>query len=203
MENRHDDCKIDLSKIDLKNVPIFMIGDFNALTQTDYNSNDWDEIEKVRKDNQWEDPKSDFTDMLKSDEIFEFRDCFEILKRSVESQSQSQDDKETNETKEKKEKKEKEEKEEDKKGKQKQKNKSNKNKQQDDTSGILTNVNLSTMKSFGTSRFDTRIDYILINPIAEKIFHLKVYETFRVHDTSDHKMVRVTFFVNPNGDNLA
>ena len=62
----------------------------------------------------------------------------------------------------------------------------------DESKGILNNVDFTNLKSFGTCRFDTRIDYILGNHVALQLFNIVAYEQFSVNNSSDHKLVRAT-----------
>lgn len=44
--------------------PSIVLGDFNSLTQKDYNKKEWQDISDIRKINMWEKPVSDITNMM-------------------------------------------------------------------------------------------------------------------------------------------
>lgn len=41
-----------------------ILGDFNALTRSDYSEHEWENIEKTRKENKWEPPKTLLTEII-------------------------------------------------------------------------------------------------------------------------------------------
>ena len=128
-------------KLHIETLPILICGDFNALTETDYTTSQWQEITKVRSDNAWEKPKSDVTNAIKSAGFYDTLECNEIV-------------------------------------------------------NIKNEMKKGGLKTLGTCRFDTRIDYMFVNKYWLKHFKIINYQHLRHNDTSDHKLVRLSFQLN-------
>ena len=48
-------------------------------------------------------------------------------------------------------------------------------------------------ENVGTCKFDTRIDYVMINQKMQTMFDVVEYQHISNDDASDHKLVRVRF----------
>ena len=51
-------------------LPLLLIGDFNALTQSDYDYKEWQRITRIRKENQWEPPQTLLMQLITSKNNF-------------------------------------------------------------------------------------------------------------------------------------
>eukprot|EP01084_Bolivina_argentea_P210759 358627_1 len=164
-----------------KLLPMIFIGDFNALTKSDYTENEWNHITKIRKDNQWELPKTELLEMIKKDNYF--YDALYMFQQEIKMKNnRKQNDKNEQKI-------EKEEKNNDKII---NEMKSNDEDNCERLNGVKWN-NILGNDNLGTCSFDTRIDYVLINEKMLKLFEIEEYQHLAHNDASDHKLVRVRF----------
>ena len=163
---------------DHQNIPLILIGDFNALTRTDYTDTEWANITKIRSENQWEEPKTELMSLIKGDGAF--MDSLYVFKNSKKNQigvgenkiiENEHDDRDVS--------------------KQQETQKLNGEKWID----LLGEANV------GTCKFDTRIDYVLINQKMQSMFDVVEYQHVE-RMFSDHKMVRVRFELKSPADHV-
>ena len=74
---------------DFIQLPLVLLGDFNALTKSDYDDERWNEIKEIRQNNKWELPMTDLTDMIK--ESKQFLDCLKIFEKNGDNKMKMED----------------------------------------------------------------------------------------------------------------
>ncbi|XP_023320992.1 uncharacterized protein LOC111695785 isoform X2 [Eurytemora carolleeae] len=63
-----------------KNAPQIWLGDYNSLTEEDYEKTEWEEIANVRKKNSWESPKTQVTSRMAE---LGFKDSWKLMKKPL------------------------------------------------------------------------------------------------------------------------
>ena len=176
-----------------QNLPLVFIGDFNALTRSDYTDSEWERITKIREDDQWELPKTDLITLIKKDNAF--MDSLYVYR---DSQSKNTDDDEKGEefmeisqiTEES-----------DSYKNAKDANHDQKEDAMDESNPAQESTLLNGVKwekllgreNLGTCAFDTRIDYVMANQKMINLFDVVEYQHLAHDDASDHKLVRIRF----------
>eukprot|EP01084_Bolivina_argentea_P304492 525876_1 len=136
------------------NLPLIFIGDFNALTKTDYTIEEWNKITEIRTKNEWELPQTQLLTAMKQNNYF--YDCLYLFQRKKDNEQKDNND--------------------------------NDMKYEAKWDGIFVDRN-----DLGTCRYNTRIDYVLINKQMEQLFEITNYQHIEHNNASDHKLVRVEF----------